>query len=142
MIQPKKYLVACDLQDHFLHILIHRSSRKYLQFRFKGQNFQFRTATFGLAVVPWLASSLSRPILAWARSLGIRVSAYLDDWLIMASSRELAIHHTHLVTQKLEELGWLINWKKSNLQPSQQLEHLGYKLDTTTMTAQLPGSKV
>lgn len=52
------------------------------------------------------------------------------------------MQQTQLVLKKLRQLGWMINEKKSVLTPTQRLEHLGFILDTTTMTAELPKKKV
>ncbi|KAG2212978.1 hypothetical protein INT45_005486, partial [Circinella minor] len=111
------------LADAFLHIVVHHQSCHYLRFTWEGQTYQFRTTPFGLSQVPWLFTKLCQPILKWACSQGIRVMAYLDDWLIM-------------------ELEWLVNIKKSNLQLQQQINHLSYQLNMTTMTAKLPSPKL
>ena len=100
-----------------------------------GKTYQFCTTPFGLSLVPWLFTKLTEPILEWARSQQIRLSAYLDDWIIIADSKMQATQHTQLTLQKLESLGWIINYKKSILKPQQSLEHLSFLLDTTTMTA-------
>lgn len=142
LLQPKDFLTSVDLQDAFLHILVHRTSRKYLRFRWQNQLFQFKTTPFGLSVVPWLFTRLTQPILKWARSQGIRVSAYLDDWLIMARTEEEARDHTKQMISLLQHLGWLVNFNKSHLQPTQVIEHLGYMLDTHSMTIKLPGNKL
>jgi hypothetical protein len=84
IINRKDYLTSIDLQDAFLHILIHPTSRKYLQFHWKGKQFQFRVLPFGLSLAPYVFTKILKPILKWARRKGIRISAYLDDLLIVA----------------------------------------------------------
>ncbi|KAG1452532.1 hypothetical protein G6F56_007795 [Rhizopus delemar] len=142
MMTKNDWMTSIDLSDAFLHIPIHPSFRKYLRFHWKGQSYQFCTTPFGLSVVPWLFTKLTRPILEWARSQQIRISAYLDDWIITADSPKQSRLHTQVVLQKLEDLGWLINQKKSILSPSQTMEHLGFSLNSTQMTAKLPGKKL
>ncbi|KAI8639184.1 hypothetical protein BD408DRAFT_350498, partial [Parasitella parasitica] len=39
-------------------------------------------------------------------------------------------------------LGWIINFNKSVLAPTQQFEHLGFALNTQSMTALLPANKL
>jgi hypothetical protein len=142
LIKKNNFLTSIDLSDAFLHIPVHHESRQYLRLHWQGQTYQFCTTPFGLSLVPWLFTKLTKPILEWARTKQIRVSAYLDDWIIIANSASQATYHTQLLLQKLESLGWIVNHKKSSLQPSQLIEHLGFLLDTTTMTAQLPGTKL
>jgi hypothetical protein len=136
------YLTSIDLKDAFLHILISPAFRKYLQFEWKGNLYQFRTLPFGLSLSPLVFTKILRPLLRWARRRGIRLSAYLDDLLIMARSKELSLLHTRLIRGKLTELGFLINEEKSSMTPSQTLDHLGFTFNTKNMTLSVPGSKL
>lgn len=136
------YLVSIDLSDAFLHIPVHPNSRKFLRFKWKSQVYQYTTTPFGLASVLYLFTKICQPILEWARTQGIRVSAYLDDWILAAESKKLALQHTNMLVQQLQQLGWVVNTKKSVLSPTRKLEHLGFCLDTTTMTASLPAKKI
>ncbi|KAG0758604.1 hypothetical protein G6F25_006029 [Rhizopus arrhizus] len=142
LLRKNDYLVSVDLSDAFLHIPVHPDSRKFLRFKWKSQIYQYTTTPFGLAPVPYLFTKICRPILEWARTQGIRVSAYLDDWILAAKSRKLALQHTNMLVQQLQQLGWIVNTKKSVLSPTRNLEHLGFCLDTTTMTASLPAKKI
>ncbi|KAG1531065.1 hypothetical protein G6F51_013639 [Rhizopus arrhizus] len=83
MLKANDWLTSIDLSDAFLHIPVDPTSRRYLRFHWKGQSYQFCTTPFGLSLVPWLFTKITRPILEWARSLNIRISAYLDDWIIV-----------------------------------------------------------
>ena len=56
---------------------------------------------------------------------GIRVRAYLDDWVICADSPDQSVLHTQQTIQLLQTLGWIIYWKKSILEPSRTLDFLG-----------------
>jgi hypothetical protein len=142
LIQQHDYLTSIDLSDAFLYILVHKVSRKYLRFRWESQTFQFRTTPFGLSTVPWLFTRVTKPVLTWARTQGIRVSAYLDDWIVVADSYQNSLQHTSQLTKMMTKLGWMINWKKSSLDPTQSLEHLGFILNSKEMTFSLPGKKI
>ncbi|KAG1148991.1 hypothetical protein G6F37_011502 [Rhizopus arrhizus] len=82
------------------------------------------------------------PILEHFRSQGFRISAYLDDWILAASTKQLAIQQVQAVVAPPQQVGWMVNFKKSVLTPTQQLEHLGFVLNTRTMTASLPMKKL
>ena len=51
-------------------------------------------------------TKILRPILHWARSKGIRITAYLNDLLLMASTEAHAQLHTRRVLSKLHKLGF------------------------------------
>ena len=73
---------------------------------------------FGLSTAPREFTKTLAPVVQLVRSQGIQVHAYLDDWIIRASSRQQSLEHTQHVIQLLQSLGWTINWDKSMLQPS------------------------
>ncbi|ORE19395.1 hypothetical protein BCV71DRAFT_177714, partial [Rhizopus microsporus] len=87
-------------------------------------------------------TKIIRPILEWARVQGIRFSTYLDDWLTIIDTKNQAVRHTNLLLQKLQDLSWLVNIKKSQLFPIIKLEHLEYQLDTTIMIVHLLEKKL
>jgi hypothetical protein len=90
MLKPNHWLTSIDLSDAFLHVAVHPASRKYLRFRWGAASYQFRTLPFGLSLSPFVFTKIVRPILKWAREKGIRISAYLDDILIAARTKEEA----------------------------------------------------
>ncbi|OMJ13776.1 hypothetical protein AYI69_g8855 [Smittium culicis] len=87
-IHRKDYLTSLDLQDAFMHILVYKNCRKYLRFYWNGRCFQFRVLPFGLSLIPLEFTKILRPVLEWARTKRMRVSAYLDDLMIMGETIE------------------------------------------------------
>jgi hypothetical protein len=142
MLRPGDWMTSIDLSDAFLHVAVHPTSRKYLRFRWGAALYQFRTLPFGLSLSPFVFTKIVRPILKWAREKGIRISAYLDDILIAARTKEEAKEHTRLVREQLEKLGFLIKDAKSTLDPTQRIDHLGFRIDTAKMTLSVPRPKV
>ena len=63
--------------------------------------------------------------LARLRAWVIAVTAYLDDLLIIDQSTARLGHNVHSTVEYLEYLGWVLNLKKSSLQPQKRLEYLG-----------------
>ena len=142
LINPGDYLTSIDLRDAFLHVPMHQSSRKFLQFRWRDRLHQFKVLPFGLSLAPLVFTKVLRPLLQWARSKGIRISAYLDDLIIVAATKELSLEATRLVLNKLERLGFLVKESKSSLTPSTTLQHLGFEIDTVSMSLKVPGQKI
>jgi hypothetical protein len=142
IIRSKDWMTSIDLTDAFLHVLINKTSRRFLQFDWARRRYQFRVLPFGLSLSPLVFTKILRPVLRWARSKGIRISAYLDDLIIIASFKALAKEHTSLVTNLLQRLGFLINSDKSALRPTQLLKHLGFYINTRKIILTLPKDKV
>lgn len=136
------WMVSIDLQDAYFHVPIHPASRKFLRFVFEGQVYQFRSLCFGLSTAPQV---FTRILLSVARHLhleGIRVSMYLDDWLLKAASRESCLEDLSKTLQLTKSLGLIINEKKSCLIPSQQIVYLGVSLDSQTFQAFLSNQRI
>jgi hypothetical protein len=71
-----------------------------------------------------------RELLASARKLGIRIRAYLDDWLLLASDLARCQRDTRRVLELAERLGFGVNVDKSELIPSQRFRYLGMDIDS------------
>ncbi|OMJ26488.1 Pol polyprotein [Smittium culicis] len=124
-IRRKDYLTILELQDAFMHILVYKNCRKYLRFDWDGRCFQFRVLPFGLSLSPLVFTKILRPVLEWARAKRIRVTAYLEDLLIMRETKEEYAEITRSIYTKLSELGFKVNDEKSATSPSQSITYLG-----------------
>ncbi len=62
---------------------------------------------------------------------------YIDDWLILAQSHQLAVRHRDVILAHMKELGLQLNAKKSVLFPLQKTTFLGMAWDSTSMQARL-----
>ena len=64
-----------------------------------------------------------------AQSRGIRIHQYLDNWLIRAPTKESCHQGTQSLLALCQELGWVVNLEKSELEPKQVFEFVGYQYD-------------
>ena len=99
--------------------------RKYFRFVIAGKAYQFHVLLFGLSTAPCKFTKALAPMVQLLRTQGIRVHAYLYDWIIWVDSPEQNLQHTQQTIKLLQTLGWTINWKKSMLEPSHILDFLG-----------------
>ena len=129
-IKPGEWVTSVDLSDAYLHVPLSPTIRKYFRFVVRGQAFQFKVLPFGLCTAPREFTKLLQPVLQHLRSMGIRVHAYLDDWAIRARSRQQGHSNTGTTVALLEELGWLVNYPKSELEPRQEFVFVGLHFDT------------
>lgn len=87
-------------------------------------------------------TKLRKPVVALLRQMGIHLIIYLDDILIMASSKDLLLFHAATTLNLLERLGFIINYPKSQLVPSRRLEFLGHLVYSENLSLSLPGEKL
>ena len=60
----------------------------------------------------------------------------------MADTESLLRDHVSAVVYLLENLGFVINYPKSNLTSVQEIEFLGFTVNSTNMELKLPGEKI
>ncbi|KAI8432519.1 hypothetical protein MSG28_013516 [Choristoneura fumiferana] len=73
---------------------------------------------------------------------GIRLLVYLDDYILANQDKDKLAEQVMETLSTLENLGWQVNYQKSVLTPTQQLEYLGLSWNTQQVTMALPISKV
>ncbi len=129
-IQPQDWFAAIDLKDAYVHVSILPRHRPFLWFAFEGRAWQYRVLPFGLSLSPRVFTKVVEGALTPLREVGVRILNYLDDWLILAQSREQLGDHRDLVLRHLSQLGLRVNWEKSKLSPVQRISFLGVELDS------------
>ncbi len=117
-IQPRDWFAAIDLKDAYFHVSILPRHRPFLRFAFEGRAWQYRVLPFGLSLSPRVFTKVVEGALAPLREVGVRILNYLDDWLILAQSREQLCD---LVLRHLSQLGLRVNWEKSKLSPAHRI---------------------
>ncbi len=141
-VQEGDWFVTIDLKDAYFHIQVVQRHRRFLRFAFGGKAYQYKVLPFGLALAPRTFTKCTDAALAPLRLQGIRVLNYLDDWLILAHSRELVSRHRDIVLGHIHSLGLRMNAKKSVLLPSQRTMFLGVRLDSVQMQARLAPARI
>lgn len=104
-------------------------------------HFQFWALPFGLSFSPRFFTKVLAEALAPLRIRAITVIPYLDDLLFVAHSVQLA-KDLREAQDFLQSLGWLINWDKSQLTPTQEIQYLGYRISSVEMKIFLPMEKI
>jgi hypothetical protein len=126
-VQAEDDLVTLDLKNGFFHVKIDPCYRDYLGFQFQNTYYRWTVCPFGLNCSPFYFNKVLSPVTAFLRSQGIRLVLYVDDFLI-AAKHNCIIDHRDFVIQTLEELGFLINYDKCVLNPSNRAEFIGYSI--------------
>ena len=142
LLSPNDWMCKVDLKDAYFSIPIHQNSQKFLRFEWEGSLYQFLSLCFGLSPAPLVFTKLLKVPITLLRKLQIRLIIYLDDILLMASSKEeLEIARDTLIFL-FQHLGFVINVKKSELTPSKRMEFLGVIIDSVNMEMSLSEEKV
>ena len=124
-VQKGHWASKIDLKDAYFHLPVDPSLKPYLRHRVGDQTWEYQAGPFGLNIMPSLFQGVMKTFQAKWRAVGVQVYIYLDDILILAPTKKLLQKHLELAVQDLVAAGFKINVKKSCLEPSQVLTHLG-----------------
>ena len=142
LLREGDFMTSIDLKDTYFSVAIHEASQRFLCFIWGSKHYAFLGLPFGLSTAPQVFTMLLKPVAAFLRKQGYRIIIYLDDFLLLASSREEALHLSQVTLTRLQSLGFQINWKKSTLTPTQKITYIGFLIDSWSMTFHLPDMKV
>jgi len=150
------WAISFDLEDGFHAIPIHPDDRKYFTFSIGGKVFQFAALPFGWTLSPYVFTKVMRPVVRFFRSHNgvglpseaisrlprvpwrgaqvedpgnVRCLPYMDDFLFLFATRELARMGAAFIDATLTALGLKRSIKKSVWEPTQRLQHLGLLVD-------------
>ena len=134
-------LASADLSNAYMSIPIHPDHQRFLGFEFEGQVYVFRTLPFGLNAAPWLFTKVMIECLAPLRAKGYRVFGYIDDLFIAELSSRATTTVINIV-RHLRRCGWLINLKKSDLEPKAEIGYLGFLVNAPRQMVFVPEAKL
>jgi len=141
LIGPHDYMATLDLKDAYYLVPI-KKDRKFLRFLYRGKLFEFTCLPFGLNVAPYVFTKLLKPVAAYLRKRGLISVFYLDDILVIGRWYEKCIDNIQKTATLLQELGFIINKKKSLTVPTQRCKYLGLIFDSEKMSIELPEEKI
>ena len=122
-------LVTYDLKDGFFHIPVNSEFYKYLGIQWNHKFYVWTVLPFGLKCSPYFFYKVLRPIVQYLRENNIRVVFYVDDAILMCQEKYVT-DHMDFIEHTLQDLGFVINWEKSQIVPSTSKLFIGYIVDS------------
>ena len=136
------FAAKIDLKDAYFHLSLGDILRPYVRMAVGKKVYEFQAACFGLSTLPKQWTMVMKVLQKVWRSRGIMCFLYLDDILLVGPTPRIVATHLQFMLETLEALGLQVNQKKSVLTPSQEVEHLGFKIDFQTGRLQVPSQKL
>ena len=128
-LQEGELVTSLNLRDAYFHIPIHPRFQKYLRFNVGDRSYQFTALPFGIAMAPLEFTMVATEVKLMALAEDIRIHQYIDDCLMRAKTKQQCQENTHRLIHLVQSLGWIINFEKWDLIPTQEIEFWGYKFD-------------
>ena len=136
---PGAGLIKIDLTSAYHHVEVSLRFRTLLGFNFDDTDYCWAVTPFGLGVAGCTFCRVVSVPVKVIRESGLTnaLISYVDD--LLASLRRA--RDGRAVAAIFEWFNFLINWAKTELEPSTRIEGLGFILDTARMAYDLPSSK-
>ncbi|KAM9985617.1 hypothetical protein ACTFIZ_000203 [Dictyostelium cf. discoideum] len=138
MVKQGYYMVKLDIKKAYLHVLVDPQYRDLFRFVWQGAHYRWKTMPFGLSTAPRIFTMLLRPVLRMLRDINVSVIPYLDDLLIVGSTKEECLSNLKNTIELLVKLGFKLNLEKSVLEPTQSITFLGLQIDSLLMKLLVP----
>jgi len=136
------FMTSLDLKDAYFSIPMDKSDRKYLRFSWRDTLYEFQCLCFGLSPAPFFFTKAMKPVFSQLRREGMICSYYIDDSIYVGSKADILRSGSDRAKGLLTSLGFVVNEKKSSLEPSTRITHLGFIIDSVQMKLFLPEEKV
>jgi hypothetical protein len=134
--------VSVDLSSAYYHLAMYQEEQTWMGMRYDGKFYKWLAMPFGLSTAPREWQRLMRPVVVAMRDKGFLCWVYLDDFLILAPTRELAAEGAAQLVNLLEDLGLTVNFRKSQLTPVQNIAYLGFLINLQDGMIQIPEGKL
>ena len=135
------FFATIDFKHAYFSVPVAPHLRHYFKFQWKQQLFQFTCLPQGFSSAPRIFTKLLKPALSHLRSRGIQVLCYIDDCIFIGDNASDLRDNVLYAVELFDSLGLTLHPKKSQLVPTQQIEFLGFMLDSTTMQISLTAEK-
>ena len=108
----------------------------------EGVKYECIGMPFGLAAAPRLSTKILAPAIRHLRRLGIRLSVYIDEIIVLTRSISQSVAHTQQTVNLLHHLGFSIHPEKCKLVPLRSQEFLGTQVNSKKMQFRVPREKL
>lgn len=141
MMKPGSFMASIDFADAYFSVPIAKDHRLVLKFVWRDKLYQFTCLPMGLCEAPRKFTKLGKVLFSHLRKWGHENAVYLDDSWLQSDTFLHCLDNISDTVSLSDALGFTINFEKSQLVPTQQLEFLGCILDSSRMAVLLTPQK-
>ena len=124
LLKKGDFLWEVNLKDAYSVVLLHEESQNFVCLEWKDKLCQFVYLSFDLAPVPLVFTKLMKIPIVVIKRLNGTIIFCLDEILLITGPKEDLLILTDTLIFLLQNLGFVINFKKSVLDPCHVLEFL------------------
>jgi hypothetical protein len=141
MITPNCFMASIDLKDAYYCLPVADHHQRYLKFYWKSKIYRYKACPMGLCMSPRLFTKVLKPLFSHLRQMGHQSVIYIDDTYLQGETVEACNKNVIATANILREYGFVINPEKSVFNATQELEFLGFILNSVDMTVSITKDK-
>jgi hypothetical protein len=138
---PNCYYYKLDIKDCFLTWKLHPSMFQYFAFQLSNILYNYKYLPFGYKLSPYANELLMAVISAYLTLLGIPHAHYVDDFILAGTSPEQVVQFAE-ITKNVFKLFGLVNNTSKEEGPAQNMDFIGFALDSKKMTLAVTQKRV
>ena len=138
LLKPGAYMTSIDLSQSFYHVKVRDQDQKFLKFLCLGDTWVMKSLPMGYRDAPRVFTRLMKvPMYYLRHNLGVLCSHFIDDVITLSDTKPQAVVDTAYTGNTLSFCGFHINLPKSVTDPCQLMDHLGFNINSVSMTLHL-----
>ena len=141
MVRKDCYMSSIDLSDAYYSVPVTICDQKYLIFQFAGQLYKFVCLPDGLTPAPRLFSKILRPVFAALHKEVRDIMGHLDDPVLFGDNYDECKASVLRAVNLFHSLGFQVHPEKSSVTPKQEIDFLGFSINSKNMTLNLTKRK-
>ena len=135
-------MASIDYKDAYYSIPVNGKHQKFLRFWWEGQKYQYVCLPNVLSNGPRDFTKVTKVLLRTLRKRGYTLTSYIDDHFSIEQEFQCCLENVIQAAIMSLDAGFVINWEKSILIPTQRMIYLGFILDTVEMKVRLTPEKI
>ena len=142
LIHRGAWLASIDISQAYHSLEIREGDRDLLQFLVGDKRYRFRVLPNGLSSGPRIFTKVMKAVMSHLRyNHNILLCFYIDDTIIIGRTPGEVIKAVRVTLELLDRLGFTINKEKSVLRPTQEIQFLGFTINTLLVRVDIPEKK-
>ena len=137
IIRPNCCMASVDLKDAFYTDPIHPDHQKFLKFKWQENCYAFRGMPNGYSEAMCVFTKRLKPPFSILRRHGYLSVVFVDDSCLQGHTFSTCEDNVNATIDLLEFLGFTIHLEKLVLVPKQEIEFLGFVLNSVEMKIEL-----
>ena len=141
MVTRNCFMPTIDSKDAYYSVAIGRLFQKFLKCKWKDKLYCLTCFPNGLGPCPRKFTKLNKVPITILHFENVPLSGYIHEFVTKGDNFSMCEGNIHKIMRSYNKLGFVINFKKSQIVPTQRIRILGFVMDSVKMIVTLTEEK-